>query len=58
MQTGIIYITMTCPLAVEKSCRKHSAGKHLSALAEGEHSVRNRRAGSASTACASPLCYS
>lgn len=46
MQTGIIYITITCPVAVEKSCRKHNAGKHLSSLAECEQSLRGR-AGSA-----------
>lgn len=49
MQTGIIYITISCPVAVEKSRRKHSAGKHWSALAECEQSIRNYRgrAGSA-----------
>jgi len=32
-QTGIIYITITCPV-VEKICRKHNVEKHFTPLAE------------------------
>lgn len=53
MQTGIIYITITCPVAVEKSCRQHSAGKHSSALAECEQSVRSYRGGLGVPGCSS-----
>lgn len=53
MQTGIIYITITCPVAVEKSCRQHSAGKHVSALAECEQSVRSYRGGLGVPGCSS-----
>lgn len=41
MQTGIIYITITCPIVVEKSCRKLNAGKHFTLLAEFEQPIKS-----------------
>lgn len=41
MQTGIIYITITCPIVVEKICRKHNAGKHFTPLAELEQPIKS-----------------
>lgn len=59
MQTGIIYITITCPIVVEEICRERNAGKHFTPLAEFEqpiksYSVKTQRA---AAMCAGTMHY-
>lgn len=41
MQTGIIYITITCTILIGKICRKHNEGKHFTLLAEFEQPIKS-----------------